>query len=107
MHGGIQKAASSKEHYDHNEIFWKREKISKSQRNNFCKAECTQYSYWIKKFKLERVGGYLEQVWGRDNTESNWTIGGLKLGQILSLAVPEAVQKDNVNQAEAVVLTQV
>lgn len=29
------------------------------------------------------------------------------MGQILSLAVSEAVQKDNVNQAEAVVLTQV
>lgn len=65
MHGGIQKSDSFKEHYDHNEIFWKREKISKSQRDNFCKAEGTQYSYCIKKFKLERVWGLLgASVWG-------------------------------------------
>lgn len=74
-HGGIQKAASSKEHYDHNEILWKREKIRKSQRDNFCKAECTQYSYWIKKFKLESLGvTWSKCVCGGGNTESHWTI---------------------------------
>lgn len=34
-------------------------------------------------------------------------IGGLRLWRILSLAVLQAIQKNNVNQAETVVLTEV
>lgn len=44
---------------------------------------------------------------GRGSTESYQTIGGLRLWHILSLAVLQEIQKDNVNQAEIVVLTEV
>lgn len=46
-------------------------------------------------------------VWGEYNSENNLTIGGLRVWQILSLAMLQMFQKGSVNQTEIVVVTKV
>lgn len=57
-----------------------------------------------KEVQIKEVLGLLGGG-GKHNNENNLTIGGLRMQQILSLAMLQVLQKDSVNQTETAVVT--